>query len=130
MSDAAIAEPLEVHRNTVSNGWRAYQAEGVRSIRFQTRGRKPGERSTLNPRQDAGSIPLKFCALDRQAVQALIRLRLNRTMPLRTVDETLKRWGFTPQKPLKRAYLPDEAYPAIAARAKREKAEIQFGLAH
>ena len=60
----------------------------------------------------------------------MIRLRLNRTMPLRTVGETLERWGFTTQKPLKRAYLPDEAYPAIAARAKREKAEIQFGLAH
>lgn len=43
MSDIAIAEQLEVHRNTVSNGWRAYQTEGVRGIVSQTRGRKPGE---------------------------------------------------------------------------------------
>ena len=60
-------------------------------------------------------------------------------MPLRTVGETLKRWGFTPQKPLKRAdeQRPeqvkrglDETYPAIVAWAKRAQAEIQFGPAH
>ena len=48
-------------------------------------------------------------------------------MPLRTVGEYLKRWGFTPQKPLKRAYEQrpaevrkwlEESYPAITARAK------------
>jgi transposase len=50
-------------------------------------------------------------------------------MPIRTVGEYLKRWGFTPQKPLKRAYEQrpaevqrwlDERYPAIEVRAKRE----------
>ena len=50
--------------------------------------------------------------------------------------EYLKRWGFTLQNPLKRAYEQrlaqvkrwlDEACLAIAARAKREKAEIQWG---
>ena len=52
------------------------------------------------------------------------------------VGEYLKRWGFTPQTPMKRAYEQrpeevkrwlDEACSAIAARAKREKAEIQWG---
>ena len=69
----------------------------------------------------------------------MLQQRWRRTMPLRTVGETLKRWGFTPQKPLKRAYEQrpeqvkkrlDEAYPAIVARAQREQAEIQFGPAH
>ena len=111
----------------------AYQAEGVRGIRSPTRGRKPGEQSTLSPRQEKqiqdlirdktsdqyklglrsrrGSTPyipagVSFAPWTRQAVQKLIRLRLNRTMPPRTMGETLKRWGFTPRKPLKRAYLP------------------------
>ena len=147
MSDVAIAEQLEVHRNTVSNGWRAYQTEGVRGIVSQPRGRKPGEQSALSPEQETQTqdricdqtptpYKLSFALWTRQAVQALIRLRLNRTVPPRTVGEYLKRWGFTPQKPLKRAceqrpvevkrWL-DEACPAIAARAKREKAEIQWG---
>ena len=147
MSYVAIAEQLEVHRNTVSNCWKAYQAEGVRGIRSQPRGRKPGEQRTLSPGQEQqiqdlicdqtpDQYKLSFALWTRQAAQALIRQRLNRTVPLRTVGETLKRWGFTPQKPLKRAYEQrpaqvkkwlDETYPAIAARAKREKAEIQWG---
>ena len=57
-------------------------------------------------------------------------------MPLRTVGEYLKRWGFTPQKPLKRAYEQnpeavkkwlDEEYPKIASKAKEEGAEIHWG---
>ena len=57
-------------------------------------------------------------------------------MPIRTVGEYLKRWGFTPQKPVRRAYERNpkaverwlgEEYPAIEARAKREKAEIHWG---
>lgn len=56
-------------------------------------------------------------------------------MPVRTVGEYLKRWGFTPQKPIKVAYeqKPEavkkwlaEEYPAISARAKTEKAEIHW----
>jgi len=48
----------------------------------------------------------------------------------------LKRWGFTPQKPLRKAYEQnpkavkkwlDEQYPVISKRAKKEGAEIQWG---
>ena len=48
----------------------------------------------------------------------------------------LRRWGFTPQKPIQRAYEQspaavqqwlDEDYPAIAGRAKAEGAEIHWG---
>ena len=57
-------------------------------------------------------------------------------MPIRTVGEYLKRWGFTPQKPIKRAkeqnsraveqWLKNE-YPKITRTAKKEKAEIYWG---
>jgi transposase len=52
------------------------------------------------------------------------------------MGEYLKRWGYTPQRPLKRAYEQrpkevqewlDSRYPEIFARAKRENAEIQWG---
>ena len=52
------------------------------------------------------------------------------------MGDYLKRWTFTPQKPIKRAYEQDPKkiaqwleidYPEIAARAKHEKAEIQWG---
>jgi hypothetical protein len=57
-------------------------------------------------------------------------------MPIRTVGEYLKRWEFTPHKPMKRAYEQnpkavqrwlDEEYPEIRGRAKVEDAEIYWG---
>ena len=57
-------------------------------------------------------------------------------MPIRTVGEYLKRWGFTPQRPLRKAYKQnpkavknwlDTEYPDIADRAKKENAEIHWG---
>jgi transposase len=53
-----------------------------------------------------------------------------------TVGRLLRKWGFTPQKPLRRAYERnpaavqkwlDEEYPAIRRTAKREKATIHWG---
>ena len=53
-----------------------------------------------------------------------------------TVGRMLKHWGFTPQKPAKRAYEQnpkavqkwlDETYPEIRTQAKRENAEIYWG---
>jgi transposase len=76
-----------------------------------------------------------FMLWTRPAVMALIKDRLEITLPVRTVGEYLMRWGFTPQKPLRRAYEQnpalvkrwlEEEYPAIAAKAKAEGAEIQW----
>ena len=72
----------------------------------------------------------------RKAVNELIKQETGITMPIRTVGEYLKRWGFTPQKPVRRAYEQnpkavrkwlDERYPQIKAKAKAEKAEIYWG---
>jgi hypothetical protein len=57
-------------------------------------------------------------------------------MPIRTVGEYLLRWGYTPQRPMKRALAPDpvkaeewlnDTYPSIAARAKAAGAVIYWG---
>ncbi len=54
---------------------------------------------------------------------------------VRTVGDYLKRWGFTPQKPIKRAYERNDRaiqewkrqrYPAIAKQARAEGAEIHW----
>jgi transposase len=77
-----------------------------------------------------------FALWTRKAVQELIQRKYGTVMPIRTVGEYLSRWGFTPQKPVKRAkeqnteavnrWLKIE-YPKIAGRAKEEKAEIYWG---
>jgi transposase len=69
-------------------------------------------------------------------VRELIRERFGVKLQVRAVGNYLGRWGFTPQKPIKRAYEQrpeavqkwlDEDYPQIAARAKEEGAEIHWG---
>ena len=66
----------------------------------------------------------------------LIEQRFGIKLQVRTMGLYLARWGFTPQKPMRKAYEQspaavrkwlDEDYPAIAARAKLEGAEIQWG---
>lgn len=55
---------------------------------------------------------------------------------VRSVGKYLVRWGFTPQKPIKRAYEQspaavqtwlEDTYPSIAERAKAEAGEIHWG---
>jgi hypothetical protein len=49
-------------------------------------------------------LKFPFALWTRKAVQQLIKHLWSLDMPVRTVGEYLKRWGFTPQKPLRRAY--------------------------
>jgi hypothetical protein len=65
----------------------------------------------------------------RASVAELIEHRFGIRLPVRTMGLYLARWGFTPQKPMKKAYEQspaavkkwlDEDYPVIAARAKAE----------
>jgi transposase len=76
---------------------------------------------------------MPFALWTRAAIGALIQAKFGIQMPVRTIGHYLKRWGFTPQKPLKRAYEQRleaiaawlaETYPMIAARAAEEGAEI------
>ena len=69
-------------------------------------------------------------------MRELIRQRFRVRLAVRTMGTYLARWGFTAQKPLRRAYEKDPAavrrwlrrdYPAIAARAKAEGGTIFWG---
>lgn len=72
----------------------------------------------------------------KTSVGALIENPYGLKLPVRTMGEYLKRWGFTPQKPLRKAFEQKpkmvrawlaETYPLIAAGAKAEGAEIFWG---
>lgn len=142
-----IASYLGVHRNTVSEWWWQYQEMGEVALQQQQRGRKVGAGRTLTQEQEdrlqafmQGHFP-EDLAIDsalwtRRAVQELIEQQCEIVMPLRTVGLYLWRWGYSPQKPLKRAYEQnptavevwlERTYPLIEQRAKREGAEIAWG---
>jgi transposase len=81
-------------------------------------------------------LKMSYALWTRQAVSELIASRYGLRLQVRTVGKYLKRWGYTPQKPLKKAYEQspaavgkwlNEEYPVIAKRAKQEGAEIHWG---
>jgi transposase len=142
-----IAAYLGVHRNTVSDWWQQYQHMGEVALEQQPRGNKLGEGRHLSRDEEAqvqqqmrehfpDELGIDTALWTRQAVGSLIEQVSGVVMPIRTVGEYLKRWGFTPQKPLKRAYEQDpkqvelwlkQEYPAIQQRAKQQGAEIAWG---
>lgn len=139
-----IADYLGVNRSVVGKWWRQYKAQGARALSQQRRGRRPGTGQHLSEAQQAElrrsietghpeDYGIESALWTGRAVQALIAEQCGIAMPIRTVGDYLKRWHYSPQRPLKRAYEQDpdavaswleEDYPAIAARAKAEDAEI------
>jgi transposase len=144
---AEIGAVLGVHWATVHGWWHRFERGGFEALAARRRGRRPGTQRRLTPAQErtvqrliADKTPdqlrMPFALWTRVAIGELMRQRFGLRLPVRTIGHYLQRWGFTPQKPLKRAYeqRPAEiarwlktAYPAIAARAKREGAEIHWG---
>ena len=142
-----VAAQVELSVPTVMSAHRAYRAGGWAAVNVKPRGRKQGEGRQLTPDQEMeirrlicdktpDQLKLGFALWNRQAVSQLMTDRLGIQLPIRTIGEYLKRWGFTPQKPIKKAYEQrpaevrkwlDEEYPQIAARAKAEQAEIHWG---
>jgi len=142
-----LSEGLGISVGSASKIWQRYKKEGSKAIKLGVRGRRLGECRTLSADQEAeirkalidktpDQMKLPFALWTRDAVKLLIWQLFSLKMPIRTVGEYLKRWGFTPQKPVKRAYEQgsqvvqkwlDTDYPAIAHRAKQEKAEIHWG---
>jgi transposase len=80
-------------------------------------------------------LKLPFALWTREAVRDLIVRKYNIHYSLVMTGRLLRRWGFTPQKPVRRAYERDDEairhwlryeYPALRRRAKRENAEIYW----
>lgn len=143
MTRAEIGEIVGVHADTVGR-WLKLDAKNLSVNRG---GRQVGDCRHLTLAQEKSlrkkivdktpdQLKLPFALWTRKAVMDLIYQETGLKMPIRTVGEYLKRWGFTPQKPMKRAYEQnpkavqrwlEKDYPKIHSRAKKEKAEIYWG---
>lgn len=145
LSQAEACRTLGVGKTSVWRWLKAYRSGGERLLKSRRRGRR--KRSRLKGHQAAtivrmitercpNQLKLPFALWTRQAVQQLIQQRWGKRRSVWTVGRSRKAWGFTPQKPLRRAYEQnpkavqqwlEEEYPAIVRRAKREKAVIHWG---
>lgn len=147
MSNQMVAETVGINESRASTIWQKHEKHGPDAIKPGKRGRRPGAGRTLTSEQESevqklivdktpDQLKLAFALWTREAVRLLIKQQFNIDMPVRSVGNYLMRWGFTPQKPIKQAYeqKPEAVkqwlakdYPAIAVRAKDEKAEIYWG---
>ncbi len=143
----AIAEQVGLSRTGVFDICRRFAAEGAKGLVGRPRGRKPDEQRLLDAAQEAevqglvrrhtpDELGLPFALWSRAAVRALIARRCGVELAVRTVGKYLARWGFTAQKPVRRAWEQDPAavrrwlrrdYPAIVARAKQARGAIFWG---
>jgi transposase len=143
-----VCELAELARATVIDAVKAYRRGGWEAVRVQVhRGPEKGAGGLLDKAQQQtirtviqahtpDELGLPFALWSRRAVRALIDQEYGTVLAVRTVGNYLQRWGFTPQRPLDRAYEQNptavrawlkEEYPAIAQRAKTEEGDIYWG---
>jgi len=147
ISGREIARLLDVSEGHVSNIKKAYEKDGIAGIKIKARGRRMGSQRALSLDQELEirqtivdknpeQLKLPGCMWTRKNIAELIRQLYGITMPLSTLGYYLWRWGFSVQRPAKRAYKQNEQkieqwleveFPGISARSKEENAEIYFG---
>jgi transposase len=145
LTPTTAARVFGVSRASIYN-WKAAVARGGRKmLRSRKRGRKGGLRLAgwqagtivrLIENRCPDQLKLPFALWTREAVRDLIAKRFDIHLSIWTVGRYLKRWGFTPQKPIRRADERDpaaverwlkETYPAIRRQARAAGAEIHWG---
>ena len=144
---ADIAAILGVREETVCRWYGAYEQGGEQALPGDRTGRPLGAGRRLTPEQEQAlqqlidtkipaEVGIAAALWTRQAVAELMHQQTGQHVPIRTVGEYLKRWGYTPQKPVRKAYKQDpkeveewlvKEYPVIEQRAAAEDAEIHWG---
>ena len=92
-----------------------HERDGASSLRPGKRGRKSGDGRSLSDEQAQSiqrlicdkrpeQLKMDFALWNRAAVGVLIERECGIALSVRAVGNYLNRWGFTPQKPIKKAY--------------------------
>jgi transposase len=146
MRQNQVARALGVSAYAVTLWMSAYRVSGESALAAKKKGPPKGFGKKLTDRQERqvyrwviGKHPeqlrLPFALWTRDAVRELVEQRFGVRLGLSTVGGYLKAWGFTPQKPVRKAFEQSssavqkwlaESYPAIQKRAKAEGAEIYW----
>src|SRR3954462_12417109 len=142
-----IAAILGVREEKVSRWSCRYERGGEEALPGDRTGRPIGSGRLLDREQERRiqeaietktpqELEIPSALWTRQAVEELIKQQIGIRLPIRTVGEYLQRWGFTPQKPVRKAYRQDpeavaecleKTYPEIKKRAEKEDGEIHWG---
>ena len=142
-----IAELLGVRIATVSEWFKSYKLQGISGLKDNKRGVKSESKKIISKQQEKqiqdmiidtmpDQLKLPFALWTRKAVKELVLREFGVVLAINTMGDYLRKWGYTPQKPKKRAYEQNsksvqkwltEEYPSIVKKAKDENAEIHWG---
>ena len=120
MTYDAIAAQVGLTRTGVFNICKRFAERGAAGLKSGPRGPEPGTGRFLDTAQEAAvrdlirrytpdELDLPFALWSRAAVQELVLRRCGVRLAVRSMGTYLARWGFTAQKPLRRAYEQDPA---------------------
>lgn len=144
-TQAKAAELFGLSLVAVKKIWSRYKQEGIRGVEEKKRGVKGGKKvkgkqaaevRKLIKEKMPDQLKLPFGLWTREAVQQLILDKYGIDLSRWQVGRYLKAWGYTPQKPISKAFEQnpekvkewlEKQYPAIKKRAAKEKAVIYFG---
>jgi transposase len=144
MTQAAVSTVFGVAPKTVWRWVNTFDRKGNRALKAGRRGRRPGEQKALTAQQEnrvrravlsryPDQVALPGLVWTRPQVRELVRRWYGVGLSLVTIGKYLRSWRLSPQKPIRKAYEQNpeavtrwlEAdYPAIAARARKDKAVI------
>jgi transposase len=142
-----IAEYLGVRQATLSQWKSAFKKQGLKGLREKKRGVNSEDKKLLSTEQEKtiqkmivdkmpDQLKLDFALWTRKAVKELVEREFGVVLAINTMGDYLRKWGFSPQKPKKKAYEQDdkkvqkwlkEEYPQIEKQAKDQDAEIHWG---
>ncbi len=142
-----VAAIIGVRPATITEWCKGFEHHGIKGLSSKKKGVKSEDKKLLSAAQETAvqrmivdkmpeQLKLDFALWTRKAVKELVEQKFGIVLALTTMGDYLRKWGFTPQKPAKRAYEQcpqkvqkwlDEQYPAIKEAAKKEKAEIYWG---
>jgi transposase len=136
---------FQLSKSAVDKIWTRYNNKGQRGLISKKRGVKKGKK--INGDQAATirrlikdklpeQLKLAYGLWTREAVQQLIKDKYDIDLSRWQVGRYLKDWGYTPQKPISKAFEQkpekvklwlEKEFPAIKRRAQKEKAIIYYG---
>jgi len=142
-----IAKIFGVRASTVSAWVKCYKLDGLKGLKDIKRGIKSEDKKLLSSSQEKqiqhmiidkmpDQLKLPFALWTRKAVKELVEREIGVVLAITTMGDYLRSWGFSPQKPKKKAYEQNPKavkkwlhgdYPKIKKKAKSENAEIHWG---
>ena len=139
------SEIFGITERAVNKIWAVYKKGGMKALRSKKRGVKGGTKLKETQASEIrklirdklpDQLKLPFGLWTREAVQQLISQKYAIGLSRWQVGRILKGWGYTPQKPIAKAFEQkpekvkrwlEKEYPDIKKRAQKEKAIIYFG---